>query len=221
MTGQAATIEVINPNSSRSVTEGIARELAALQPLFSVAFDCTQIDEAPRAIESDADVALTERLVIDRVSRSAADAHVIACFSDPGVAQLRREGVRSVFGIAESAMHAAALLGQRFGIISILQGSVARHAVQVERTGLASRLAGDLALDLGVLDLADADLARPRIEEIGRELKDCYGADVLILGCAGMGGHRAWLQHLLQIPVVDPCAAGVAAAVAGLSVLRA
>jgi len=220
MQGTSANIEVINPNSSRSVTEGIARELEALPALLSVTLDCTQIDAAPVAIESDADVALAERLVVEKVSKSTADAQVIACFSDPGVARLRGEGIRTVFGIAESAMHAAALLGESFGIISILEDSVARHAAQVARAGLSSRLAGDLALNLGVLDLAEPDLARPRLEKIGRDLRDRHGAEVLILGCAGMGGHRAWLQDLLGIPVVDPCVAGVATAVTGLAVLR-
>lgn len=216
---ELSTIHVINPNSSCSVTESLAHEISIPAMSLNVNIEYSQIDEAPAAIESSEDVALAHKLVTERVTASDADAYVIACFCDPGVEELRKMGYRNVFGIAESAMHMAANMGGKFGMISILDVSVDRHIEQVERAGLSSMLAGDLALNLGVLELEDIDLARPRIENIGRELVEGRGAKSLILGCAGMGIHRAWLQNLLNVPVIDPCWAGVAMATAALGTL--
>jgi Asp/Glu/hydantoin racemase len=207
---------MLNANSSCSVTEGMAGELAAPAALFNVSIDYDQIDTAPEAIESREDVALAHELVTKYVRQSDYDAYVIACFCDPGVEELRALGYQNVFGIAESAMHVAANMGSKFGMLSILDVSVERHIKQVERAGLSNMLAADLALNLGVLDLEDKSRARPRIEKVGKQLVKEHAATSIILGCAGMGIHREWLQKLLGIPVIDPCWAGAAMAVAAL-----
>lgn len=212
------SIEIINPNSSQSVTNSIKKELQAPCQLLNVNISVTQIDAAPAAIESDEDVRIAEELTIKKVQSSPADVCVIACFSDPAVEKLRKTTDRLIFGIAESSFYSAASLGETFGILSILDASVTRHALQVKKTGLLSRLAGDLALNLGVLELANEKVARPRIENTGRSLRDNHKADVLILGCAGMGNHRQRLQNLLEIPVIDPCWAGVVAALNALGI---
>ena len=49
--------------------------------------------------------------------------------------------------------------------------------------------------------------------EIGCRLRDQCGADVLIMGCAGMARYRADLEGAVQIPVVEPTQAAVAMAV--------
>ena len=77
--------------------------------------------------------------------------------------------------------------------------------------GIESRCAGDRALGLGVADLVAAD-AQDRIEETALALRDEDGADVLILGCAGMAHARATLEAATGLPVIDPCQAGAAMA---------
>ena len=207
---------MLNANSSQSVTEGMESELAVKAALLNIVIDYDQIAAAPEAIESSEDVTLAHMLVTKHVQSCNYDAYVIACFCDPGVAELRALGYQNVFGIAESAMHVAANIGSKFGILSILDVSVERHIKQVERAGLSNMLAADLALNLGVLDLEDKGLARPRIEKVGRKfVKEC-GATSIILGCAGMGIHRLWLQELLGVPVIDPCWAGMVMAMATL-----
>ncbi|MBT6135051.1 MAG: hydantoin racemase [Kordiimonadaceae bacterium] len=207
---------MLNANSSQSVTEGMESELAVKAALLNIVIDYDQIAAAPEAIESSEDVCLAHMLVTKHVQSCNYDAYVIACFCDPGVAELRALGYQNVFGIAESAMHVAANIGSKFGILSILDVSVERHIKQVERAGLSNMLAADLALNLGVLDLEDKGLARPRIEKVGRKLVKEFGATSIILGCAGMGIHRQWLQELLGVPVIDPCWAGMVMAMATL-----
>ena len=51
-----------------------------------------------------------------------------------------------------------------------------------------------------------------RVARIGAALRDEDGADVVVLGCAGLGTYRAALQAELGIPVIDPVQAGVALA---------
>ena len=52
----------------------------------------------------------------------------------------------------------------------------------------------------------------------GRRLRERDGADVLIMGCAGMAGFRAELEAETGLPVVEPCQAAVTMAL-GQSVL--
>ena len=70
--------------------------------------------------------------------------------------------------------------------------------------GVMDRLAGDLPLELGVAELADKDRTFARLKAVGAALRDDKGADVLILGCAGMTAFRADLEAELRRPVVEP-----------------
>lgn len=211
-------ILVINANSSCSVTEGLREELVAPTKMFNLSIDYTEIAAAPAAIESTEDVHLAHTLTTDFVKAHTARSYVIACFCDPGVNELRSLGYQNVFGIAESAMHMAANMGGKFGMLSISNISIARHADQVKQAGLTEMLAADLPLDMGVLEL-EAMSARPKIEEMSRRLVNEHGAKSIILGCAGMGAHRKWLQDLMGVNVIDPCWAGVAAAAAALGTI--
>tara|TARA_R110002074_G_scaffold319356_1_gene489737 strand:- start:15 stop:614 length:600 start_codon:yes stop_codon:yes gene_type:complete len=198
----------------------MAEELAEPSENLNIRIEYATIANAPAAIETAEEVEIAHKMTFDLVSHSNADAFVIACFCDPGVADLRQAGYQNVFGIGESAMHMAANMGKKFGIISILEASIERHTEQVARAGLNTMLAGDVALNMGVLELADIKKARPRIETVGKLLRDEYDAGALILGCAGMGIHRAWLQDLLHIPIIDPCWAGLGMATTALGTLK-
>ena len=212
-------ILVINANSSRTVTDGIKKELEIPTKFLNADIEYTQISDAPAAIETTEDVHIAHQLTTAFVERSNADAYVIACFCDPGVKELRARGYQTVFGIGESAMHLAANMGGKFGILSISDLSVKRHEEQVAGVGLSTMLAGDLPLDMGVLELEEISRARPRIEKMGKKLVEDYGAKSIILGCAGMGLHRAWLQNLVGVPIIDPCWAGVSMALAAVGTL--
>ena len=118
----ADSIVVINPNSSQAVTDGIDAAMAPLRLSGGPAIDCVTLAEGPPAIESDADMnAVVEPLCRSIAADDDAGAFVIACFSDPGLVLARETTGRPVFGIAESAMLTALTLGQRFGILSILE----------------------------------------------------------------------------------------------------
>jgi allantoin racemase len=79
--------------------------------------------------------------------------------------------------------------------------------------GVGQRLAGDLPIGLGVTELADARTTLKRMVDVGRRLREQYGADVLVMGCAGMARYRADLEEAVRIPVVEPTQAAVAMAI--------
>ena len=199
-------IVIINPNSTQTVTDGMSDAVARLRVAGGPALECVTLAEGPPGIETQAHVDGVVAPIRDlvRARQHDASAFVIACYSDPGLAEARAVGARPVFGIAESAMLAATTRGSRFGVISILAASVARHLRYVRALGLESRSAGDRAIGLGVTELADAERTVGRMVEVGRALRDEDGADVLILGCAGMARHRARLEDALALPVVEP-----------------
>jgi allantoin racemase len=54
------------------------------------------------------------------------------------------------------------------------------------------------------------------MEAVGRELVEKDGADVIVMGCAGMARHRRPLEAALGVPVIDPTQAAVAMAIGTL-----
>jgi allantoin racemase len=207
-------IVVINPNCTAAVTRAIDAALGPWRMAGGPVIECVTLAEGPPGIEAQADV---EQVVapICRLVRARDDAAalVIACFSDPGLHAAREATSRPVFGIAECGLLTALTLGERFGILAILATSVPRHLRYVRQLGLSSRLAGDLPLGLGVVELAAVDRTFARMVEVGERLRDDHGADVLVLGCAGMAQYRKALAGALGIPVVDPTQAAVTMAI--------
>jgi Asp/Glu/hydantoin racemase len=209
-----ADILVINPNSNPAVTAGIDTALATLRFANGPSIRCATLAEGPFGIESQKDVeevTLPLRRMV--VQDNAADAFVIACFSDPGLHVCREATRRPVFGINECGVLTALARGDRFGIIAIAAKSVARHRRYLRQMGLADRLVGERPLEMSVAETASGEGTLTRMEAIGRELIEQDGADVIVMGCAGMARHRRPLEEALGVPVIDPTQAAVAMAI--------
>ena len=209
-------IVVINPNSTAAVTAGIDAAVAPLRLAGGPEIECLTLAEGPPGIETQAHVESVVQPLCRLVTRrsNAASAFVIACYSDPGLHAAREATTKPVLGIAECGLLTALTLGQRFGVLSILKKSIARHRRYVAQMGLTGRLAGDRAIDLGVVELGDEPRTLGRMIEIGTRLRDEDGADVLVMGCAGMARYRDRLQDAVGVPVVEPTQAAVGMALA-------
>lgn len=207
------TLYVLNPNASTDVTARIDLALAPLRALGRP-ITCTTLAEGPPGIETQrqADLVIAPLLAQAAALEADAAAFVIACFGDPGLHALRDQTALPVLGIQECAVATAMTLGQRFGILAILPASIPRHMRSLGAMGVLDRCAGDRALNLGVAELSDADRTLARMIEVGKTLRDRDGANVLIMGCAGMAGYRDALQEALGMPVVEPCQAAAAMA---------
>ena len=207
-----STLVVINPNSSETVTQGID---AAIDPLrsFGIPIRCLTLAEGPPGIESQkqADLTIAPMLNLAAAQRDAAG-YVIACFGDPGLHALRDQTALPVVGIQEAAVMTALTLGQSFGVIAILPNSIPRHLRAFGAMGVRDRLAGDRALGIGVGELTDADRTFTAMVRTATALRDEDGAQVVIMGCAGMAQYRTRLEDAVGLPVVEPTQAAVSMA---------
>ena len=206
-------ILVINPNSTEEVTRSMDAALDPLRRPGGPEIASVTLAEGPLGIQSQRDVDFVVPHVCRRIAAdNQSDAFVIACFSDPGLHAARETTDRPVLGISEVGMTTALNLGQRIGVIAVLKQSIARHTRYFRAMGIADRVAGEVAVDLPVVDLSDETKTRGRMLAVGRALTETHGADVLVLGCAGMARYRDELEAALRIPVVEPTQAAVAMA---------
>jgi len=206
-------IHVVNPNSNTAVTAGLDDALASLRFTGAPELVCATLAEGPFGIESQVDSdAVVLPLVHYVEANPGAAAFVIACYSDPGLEACRSVAQVPVLGIQEAGVLTALGLGDRFGVLAIAAPSVARHRRYLRRMGVLERLAGERPLGLSVDESARGKDTFARLLEVGGQLVEEDGADVLILGCAGMAVHRAPLERALGRPVVEPTRAAVAMA---------
>jgi len=208
-------ILVVNPNSSETVTRGIDEGVAPLRLAGGPAIECVTLAEGPPGIETQqhVDGVVAPLLKLVRAREKDFAAFVIACYSDPGLHSLREATKKPVLGISECGILTALTLGHKFGVIAILKQSVARHLRYVGALGVAERLAAELPVGLGVAELADEKRTFGRMVDVGAQLRDAHGADVVVMGCAGMARYRKPLQDEIGIPVVEPTQAAVAMAI--------
>ena len=205
-------LRVINPNTTSSITALIgaaARAVAAP----GTHIDAVQPSFGAPAIEGHHDDVWAAAGVAEQVRAGealGADAHIIACFGDPGLHAARELSNGPVIGIAEAAFHAAALLATGFSVVTTLTRTcvIAEHLVV--QYGFERRCRGIHGTDIAVLELEEPKSnAYARILECAEQalVRDRSGA--IVLGCAGMADMCRTLQQRLGVPVID----GVAAAV--------
>ena len=208
-------ILVINPNSTEAVTRGIDEGVEPLRMPGGPAIDCVTLKQGPPGIETqqhvDGVVAPLLKLIRNEEKKYAA--FVIACYSDPGLHSLREATKKPVLGISECGILTALTLGQKFGVIAILKQSIPRHLRYVGALGVADRLAGELPVGLGVTELSDEKRTFSRMVDVGKQLRDAHGAEVIVMGCAGMARYRKPLQDKIGVPVVEPTQAAVVMAI--------
>ncbi|WP_007519324.1 aspartate/glutamate racemase family protein [Pseudofrankia saprophytica] len=203
-------IRVINPNTSRAMTELIgtsARQVA--QP--GTRIEATSPAMGPASIESHYDEALAVPGVLAEIARgeeAGAAGYVIACFGDPGLDAARELARGPVIGIAEAAMRAASFLGRSFGVVTTLGRTRGRTWDLADRYGLRVLCCGVRACEVPVLELETDPLARAKVLAECRAAVADDEAEVIVLGCAGMADLCQALTAELGVPVVD----GVAAA---------
>jgi len=221
MNGKRPRIHVINPNSNAAVTRQLDQALAPLRFADGPEVICSTLAQGPYGIETQADVetvAMPLRRLIE--ADHASDAFVIACYSDPGLHVCREGTTRPVFGIAECAVVTALSRGERFGVIAIRQAAIPRHMRYLRQMGLAGRFAGERPIGMSVAETAAGEQTLDRLIAVGRELKECDGADAVVLGCAGMARHRQPLEAALGIVVIDPTQAAVTMALGAVALAR-
>lgn len=180
--------------------------------------------EGPASIESPAEEQQAAAGLLEVLPDAAAgfDAVIIGCFGDPGLRAARDLVKAPVIGPAQASLHLAAQMGDRIGLLTVVDSVIPVLRELVSEYGLAGSLAAVRAIDVPVLRLREC-----REEVIGRmvtEGRKCLdeGADALVLGCMTMGflDVAETLQAELGTPVVNPVLAALHTAETFLSLSR-
>ncbi|WP_235034913.1 aspartate/glutamate racemase family protein [Roseomonas sp. 18066] len=199
-------ILVINPNSSVSCTRGIADSLQPFALPGQVAFETISLPGGPPAIIDWRDWYGVAEPLCRLVETTPADAYVLACVSDPGLEAVRIATDKPVFGPFRCAVASALTRAERFGVIAFVDASKPRQRRALQAMGAEGRLAASIALNLPMETLTDPTAARAALCDTARELVR-QGSEAVILGCAGMAGHRKAVEDAAGVPVIEPCQA--------------
>ncbi len=199
---------VINPNTSAAMTDEIgSTALRVFQPPWTCRV--REAPAGPESLESWTDYHLASVCVLPLAdSEPDQDGIVLACFGDPGLYLLKEQARVPVVGIAEASMSLAMLLGAQFGILAGMTRAVELMDSMVATYRLHSRYAGTVPLDMRVLSFQqDRDRTLDTLEKASLRLR-AHGAEVLLLGCAGLTTFVDELQARVAMPVIDPVEAG-------------
>ena len=199
---------VINPNTSVNMTAEI-EETAKRVFLDPWKCEVKRAPAGPESLESWTDYHLASVAVMPLLEQyQDVDGVVLACFGDPGLFVLKEICEVPVIGIAEASMSVALLLGCQFGILAGMRRAVELMDSMVRTYGLEARYAGTESLDLRVLDFEkDRQATLSVLEKASMKLRE-RGAEVLLLGCAGLTGFTKELNARVGMPIVDPVEAG-------------
>lgn len=201
---------LINANTSPSITDLVAGAARALVPPGTAIKAATGRFGA-RYVATRAAYAVAAHATLDAYAEHGADvdAVVIACFGDPGLFALRELAPVPVTGMAEAACLAAARRG-RFAIVTGGAGWVPMLTEFVAQLGLSDRLAGIRAVaPSGAAIAADPEGSLAILADACRTAATQDGADVVILGGAGLVGLAPRLAAHVPVPLIDGLAASL------------
>ncbi len=217
---------LVNPNTTSSMTRDIeASARAAAGP--GTVVEALNPADGPASIEDDDDERRCVPFLLAELERAAArgperpDAYVIACFGDPGLDRARALVDGPVLGIAQAAMHAAALSAGGFSVVTSMSATVPR-AWELAEAYTPGRCLGVYASDIPVLTIdSDPETIVPIGDLCAKALAQ-DGSRAIVLGCAAMAKFAAPLSRRLGVPVFDGVVAAtlLAEALVGLDQLN-
>ena len=216
-------IAYINPNATTSMTEAIVATARKIVPVAEI-FGLTNTD-GPPAIQgkADGDAAVPGLLSLLPVAEAkGADAIVIACFDDTGLADARAQAGCPVLGIGQSSYVMAQLLGLKFSVITSLAISIPVIEENISDSGFSGLCASVRASGLPVLTIDEG--APDTIDRIANEINAAAQEDnaaCAILGCAGMSPLKGALSSGSTVPLIDGVASAAHLASAVVADLRA
>ena len=205
-------ILVVNPNTTAGMTAKIA---AAAQRVAAPGTDIVALTSphGPASIEGYYDEAMSLAGLLQAVREAADfDAVIIACFDDTGLDALRCLTDKPVVGIGEAGYRMAAMLSNKFSVVTTLARSVPALEHNLMRYGMDRQCQRVRSSEVAVLELEHANpAAYEKIEaEIERAISEDR-AEAIVLGCAGMADLAQAMSERFGVPVLDglACAVGL------------
>jgi allantoin racemase len=194
----------INPNTTVEVTAKVIAAGQALAPAGMTITGATGRFGA-RYISSRTAAAIAGHATLDAYAEHGAnmDAVLLACFGDPGLMALRELAHCRVLGLAEASCLEACAKGARFSIITGGARWPAMLEEFVAQIGLSDRLVSIRAVaPTGGEIAADPKAAYAVLADACRAAARDDGADVVILGGAGLVGIAAQIKGDVPVPLL-------------------
>lgn len=210
-------IHLINPNTSKNMTESMAATAACYANKETVIMPVTA-QMGPQTIESHFDEAMSIVAMADAIKAGeemGADAYILACFGDPCIWAIREMTDKPVLGIAQASFMMASLVCKQFAVVTSLARTITIAEHLLHEYGMNKQCAGVLAVDLPV-EAIDSDDSVQAVIKTACHARDNLRAGAIVLGCGGMSAQREYIETQVGIPVID----GVIAAVKLLEAMQ-
>ncbi|GAA6008722.1 hypothetical protein JCM11491_003411 [Sporobolomyces phaffii] len=222
-------ILIINPNSTKDITDGIADALNPRCPPNATLAYFTAPSHAPTAIRDYVTGIQTASACFDELVKVRAfdefDGFLVCCFSDHPLQHMIREHLGAAsdklcVGMFESGIAQALMVSRQFGIVSTAKdfGPLLQKGVTAFLGAAASdRFVGSEMSGVQVEQLRDP----ARRAEVERRIKEssaavaARGADTILMGCGGMSGMEQLVRDgvkeagLPEVKVLDAALAGL------------
>lgn len=199
-------ILIINPNTTRSMTEKVRAAADAIVPPHVNVHVATS-EFGPESIQGPDDgyAAIPGLLsAFEAGLKNDIDGFAIACFDDTGLDECRKMTEKPVIGIGEAAFHASMMLGHRFSVVTTLAVSIPVIEENLKRYGVSEQCMKVRASDVAVLELEKEGSEAE--EQISAEISQALLQDdssAIVLGCAGMAPLAQRLSARHCVPVID------------------
>lgn len=211
----------INPNATEAMTRSVVSVAAKAVPQLKIT-GLTNT-KGPAAIEGPQDGAAAIPGVLECVAKAqamGADAIIIACFDDTGLAEARNLATCPVLGIGQAAYTMASLLSGAFCVVTSVEAAVPVIEDNIQSSGFSGNCAQVRASGLAVLAIEEGgEDMLDHLSQAILETKHHAQCQAVILGCAGMAMHRAALTKRTGAILIDGVIASAHLAVAGASTL--
>ena len=125
-----------------------------------------------------------------------------------------------VLGIAQAAMHAAALAAGTFSVVTSMSATVPR-GWELAKTYTPNQCLGVYATDIPVLTIDSDPTTVTPIGDVCERALASDGTRAIVLGCAAMAKYAAPLTRRLGVPVIDGVVAATVLAEALVGTLTA
>ncbi|TBW38966.1 hydantoin racemase [Siculibacillus lacustris] len=201
---------LINGNTTAAMTERCrATAIAAARPGTEIV--AVTASRGPRVIATRTENALATAAMVELLAEHGGDcdAVLVAVSFDTGLDALREAAPCPVVGMTEAAVHAACLLGGRFGFIGPGEHAFGIYRDVLERIGLMSKLAGQSVVEMRPEDYLDPAAIVDTVVATALDLVRHGRAESLVLAGAAFAGLAAEIQARVPVPLVDGIAAGV------------
>ena len=202
-------ILVVNPNSSEIVTEVIIRSAkrkivnpnTEIIPLTNYR-GTKNIDCAFGDYQSTWSLI---RAILKKVEEIKPDAVVLAVFGNVGIFALKEALDIPVLSISETSQTVACLMGHKYTVLTAMRQNIPLQEDLVRLYRLENKCASVRAIDVNVEKcVTEKEKTLNGLKEEILKIVEQDGAEVIILGCAGLCGYDEELQELVNLPVIDP-----------------